>query len=471
MSFRLRLCLTISILIAITFSLGGTVLIAASFQASINKETSAALDSFKTIQNTLYLLNSLGEKTDYQTLSEALTQMQKQGVSHWQALSLTSGDETLYQDGEESMLTSSLPMPASDHCVYTLIQDDYGYGMQMLSILSSTDAQLKLTMRFDLSSAYETRAAQLQLYCLIYLFVALLGIVTSISLSFAFTKRLQTLTRTVRQIAGGDLSTRSNLSSKDEFGQLSRDFDAMADRLEETICHLESDVQRQETFMGNLAHELKTPMTSIIGYSDLLRQDALDDDTRIMAASYIFSEGKRLENLSFKLLNLLLLKKDTLVLQPVPLAAYIRNIVSMLSPDLQKRSIQLRCKAQRGTVYIEPDLVQSLLYNLIDNAAKAIDESGLITVTASLLPDGCQLQVADTGRGMEKAELSKITDAFYRIDKSRARSLGGAGLGLSLCKEIAALHGGSLHFDSTPGEGTVVTVILYRNGGTAHAKI
>ena len=213
--------------------------------------------------------------------------------------------------------------------------------------------------------------------------------------------------------------------------------------------------------MGAFAHELKTPMTSIIGFADLLRQGNLDENTRMMAAEYIHSEGHRLENLSFKLLELLLLKRDELVMKRVWLSAFVYEVERALAPTLKKKGIRLVCKAEQKRVAFEPDLVKSLLYNLIDNAGKAMDGEGMIVVKANAIPGGCQFHVADNGRGMEAKELERITEAFYRVDKARSRSQGGAGLGLALCKQIVELHNGTIQYTSEPGKGTRVTVTLY----------
>ena len=110
---------------------------------------------------------------------------------------------------------------------------------------------------------------------------------------------------------------------------------------------------------------------------------------------------------------------------------------------------------------LEPDLTKSLLYNLIDNASKAMDGDGIIALKATALPNGCEFLVVDNGRGMEESELTRITEAFYRVDKARSRSQGGAGLGLALCKQIVELHNGNISFRSAPGKGTQVTVNLY----------
>lgn len=469
MSYRVKLTITIALLIAISFGIGGTLMITTSFNATLKQETQSALSSFKSIQNMLYLLNSLSDQTDLESLADALLQMEAQGLGHWQALSLKNGDEWIFRSGSIDLLEYTLPVPSADQCSYLPVVDQYGHGFVIVSMISVGDTSLELQARFDVSHVYQIRQAQQKQYFIVYIAVVFFGIVASVILSFALTRHLHRLTVTVRKISGGDLSKRSKIKANDEFGQLSRDFDAMADKLQENICNLESDMQRQENFMGAFAHELKTPMTSIIGFADLLRQGNLDENTRMMAANYIYTEGHRLERLSFKLLDLLLLQKDEVIMKPVWLGTYLSEVEHALLPNMKNKSIRLVCKAEQKRVSLEPDLVKSLLYNLVDNASKAIDNGGMIAVRGTAIPGGCQFQVADNGRGMEQAELAKITEAFYRVDKARSRSQGGAGLGLALCKQIVELHNGSISFASEPGKGTKVTVTLYGKAGSPDA--
>lgn len=462
MRYRLKLAITISLLVAVAFGIGGTLMITTSFRAALDKETQAALDSFEGVQNTLYLLNSLGDQTDYDSLSNALKQMEAQRMGLWQALTLkTEGGYYLYRSGQLADSTVDLGVPEPDRCSYTSVADSLGHGLVVMSILRAGDAELELTGRFDLSDVYGLRQTQQRQYLIVYAAVVSFGILASALLSGMLTKPLRRLTATVRQISGGDLSRRSGIRSDDEFGQLSRDFDVMADKLQDNISRLESEMQRQERFMGAFAHELKTPMTAIIGFADLLRQDSLDESTRMTAAEYIFSEGRRLERLSFKLLDLLLLEKDGIACKDVGLESFVGEVERALAPVMEKKHIQLCCRAEGARATFEPDLVKSLLYNLVDNAAKAMENGGVITVQAASVPGGCRFTVTDQGRGMERTELAKITEAFYRVDKARSRSQGGAGLGLSLCSRIAQLHGGRMDFESEPGKGTTVTVTLY----------
>lgn len=465
MSYRLKLTVTISLLIAISFGIGGTLMISTSFHATLEQETQVALSSFETVQNMLYLLNSLGDQTDFASLSDALSQMEAQGLGNWQALSLKNGEELLFQSGTAQMLAYSLPIPSADQCTYLPVSDEQGHGILIMSRITAGDAALELLARFDVSHVYEVRDTQQKQYFAVYIAVVFFGMLSSVALSFALTRHLHRLTTTVRKISGGDLSKRSRITANDEFGQLSRDFDAMADKLQENISRLESDMQRQESFMGAFAHELKTPMTSIIGFADLLRQGNLDENTRMMAADYIYSEGHRLERLSFKLLDLILLKKDAPSMKRVWLATYLNEVEQALAPTLKSKGIRLVCKAEQKRVVFEPDLVKSLLYNLVDNASKAMDNGGIIAVQATAIPDGCRIQVVDNGRGMSPEALSRITGAFYRVDKARSRSQGGAGLGLALCEQIVQIHNGDIRFASELGKGTRVTVTLYGKVG------
>ncbi len=470
MRYGLKLMISILLLMAVSLGIGGTMLIQTSFAASLEKQTQAALESYESLRNTLYLLNSMAKTRDFREIQSVLDHMASRNMGGWQALCLKTDSEIIYQSGVLSSAELTLPQAEEGQCCYESIADSRGHGLLVTSILSAGNTKLSLLARYDLSSVYESRETQLRLYGGTYLVMVLFGAVFAFILSSTLTVRLRRLTGVVRRIAGGDLSKRSRLTTQDEFGQLSRDFDAMADKLQQNISSLESEMERQESFMGAFAHELKTPMTSIIGFADLLRQDGLDENTRMMAANYIFAEGQRLERLSFKLLELLLLKKDAVVMKKVWLANFLSDVERALSPGLKQKGIRLVCRAEQRRVALEPDLVKSLLYNLIDNAAKAMDGEGIIAVSATGIMGGIRIQVVDTGRGMEQAELSRITEAFYRVDKARSRSQGGAGLGLALCKQIVELHNGNIRFQSILGKGSRVTVELYGKAGKENGK-
>ena len=179
------------------------------------------------------------------------------------------------------------------------------------------------------------------------------------------------------------------------------------------------------------------------------------------SAGYIFNEGRRLESLSRKLMDLIVLNKHDFPLRPVPLDAFLNRVGGTLRPSLEQQGIRLTVCAQAATALMEPDLMETVCLNLLDNARKAIETGGEILMEGFSQEDGTPcIQVTDSGRGIPAEDLNRVTEAFYMVDKSRSRTQGGAGLGLALCRRITELHGGTLELESSPGQGTVVRVRL-----------
>jgi signal transduction histidine kinase len=325
---------------------------------------------------------------------------------------------------------------------------------------------LYLESIYDLSPVFEGRQNQQVIYRQLFVVLIFLGGALSWLLSFWMTSPLRRLSRVTRTIASGDLSCRATSIGSDEIGILAADFNNMTDKLENNINAMKDTMKRQEEFMGGFAHELKTPLTSIIGYADLLRGHSLSDSDKQDAANYIFMEGRRLEVLSLKLLDLIVLKKRDFTFLPISIANIVEDAAKLVSPVLEKQKIELTHKYDDSVCKLEPDLFMSLLLNIIDNARKAIDGGGTISINSQTVGENCEIKISDNGRGMPEAELHKIKDAFYRVDKSRSRSYGGVGLGLRLCDEIAALHGGEITFESEVDVGTTVTIKLKEGGDT-----
>ena len=228
----------------------------------------------------------------------------------------------------------------------------------------------------------------------------------------------------------------------------------MADAVQEKIADLEADVQRREDFVGAFTHELKTPMTSIIGYADMLHTMQTDPDEQREAAAAIVHEGRRLEALSRKLLALLGLNEEGVELTAVPLPALWPRLHAAC-PD-----VTLRTPAAAPTVRGDADLLLDLLCNLVQNAAKASAPGAPVLVLCAQAGDTVTLTVADRGCGIPPELIPRVTEPFYMVDKSRARRQGGSGLGLALCQRIAAAHGSALRIESEPGRGTRVSVTL-----------
>ena len=230
--------------------------------------------------------------------------------------------------------------------------------------------------------------------------------------------------------------------------------------LERNIENLENVASRREEFIGSFAHELKTPLTAIIGYADMLRSKDMSPKSRFTAAGYIFSEGKRLEALSLKPMDIIVAGHQDFELKRYEVGYFIRSVAAVTVPSLSSEGITLDMRWEPGWIEVEPDLFKTLVINLVDNARKASRKNSTIELFGKVMDGGYALFVRDHGRGMPKEELSKITEPFYMIDKSRSRAQNGAGLGLALCQRIAELHGTKLEYESEEGKGTTVRVLL-----------
>ncbi|MCR5581631.1 MAG: HAMP domain-containing histidine kinase [Pseudobutyrivibrio sp.] len=461
MNFRLRLIVSFAILMSVSFGVGGTLLIASSFYSVLQEEQSAIINEYETLQNNLIMVNYFSKSDSDVKINELIDQMSERNMAHWQSISIETSEDVILQRGDQSLLIHDNKSLYENTYLYTRINDGGKRRLLLYSELDTDDGIMYLTASFDISAAYKHRFEQLRLFFIIYILVVAISILVAVICANILTKRLNKLNEVSREIAEGNLSIRTGLRTGDEFEQLSRDFDLMADKLEDTINRLEEDVERRENFMGAVAHELKTPLTSIIGYADLIRQCNLEESERMTAANYIYSEGQRLENLSHKILDLLLMDKDAFSMKEINIRSLIEQIIVTTYPLAKRKHVELKAASNEATVILEPDLVKSLLYNLIDNAVKATPEGGVVTVTGKDIPGGCEFTVTDTGFGMEQEELSKITEAFYRVDKSRSRSQGGVGLGLTLCNRIVDVHNGSMEFKSKPGKGSKVVVRLF----------
>ena len=186
----------------------------------------------------------------------------------------------------------------------------------------------------------------------------------------------------------------------------------------------------------------------------------MSQEERFEAANYIFREGKRLEALSFKLLDLMVLRHGELQKRPVSVRWLAEELQGVMRPSLEQAGIRLKVIMEDGQALLEPDLMKTVLLNLMDNGRKAMDQGGTLYLLGRREAGGFAFYVRDTGKGIPEKELSRITEAFYMVDKSRARRQGGAGLGLSICAEIVKQHGGKLSFQSMEGKGTYARVWL-----------
>ncbi len=324
---------------------------------------------------------------------------------------------------------------------------------------AGTDTVLLVTQR-DISGVFTQGEALVRRCSRLYLLLLAVCAALTLGLARALTQPLARLQKASRQIAAGNYQVRAKVNRRDELGDLARAYNRMADTIEEKIGQLEEAARRQERFTANFAHELKTPMTSIIGYADVLYQKKMTPSQVRQAAGYILNEGMRLEAMSFKLMDLFTLDTAKFTLEQTHMPDIFTDVGDTLLPQAVKRKVKLTVSADPGWCRLEYDLFKTLLLNLADNAMKSGGTA--VSITGRAEGERYTVTVADNGRGIPTEELSRIQEAFYMVDKSRSRKEHGAGLGLTLAARIARLHKSELRYDSTPGLGTAVYLTLQK---------
>lgn len=337
-----------------------------------------------------------------------------------------------------------------------------GGGINYLFITGKIGGQLdeySLTYVRDLSELYNTHTVLTR-----YLIVvsALVEIMLALALLLILTKLthpIKIMQKATRTIAIGVYNERISISGKDEFHDLAENFNLMASSIQDKIDELDKNAQDKQRLIDNLAHELRTPLTSIRGYAEYLQSANTNEQNRMKAAGYIISETDRMKNLAFKLLDLALVKNSRLDIQQISPLELFNQVESTLEMKLKEKHINLDIHCTLGKLIGDSVLLQSLLTNIVDNAIKASNDDTLIKLSAyfDIVP---VLEVSDSGCGMDKKQTKLVCEPFYRIDKARSRSSGGVGLGLSLCREIAHLHGAELKINSQHGKGTTVQIVF-----------
>jgi signal transduction histidine kinase len=261
-------------------------------------------------------------------------------------------------------------------------------------------------------------------------------------------------------MAEGDYDQQLPLSGPAEVQELAASFNRMARQVK-------SGRQAQRDFVANVSHDLKTPLTSIQGFSQaILDGTAADPEAARRAAGIIHDEAGRMRRMADDLLLLARMDAGELQLdrQAVDLVPLLASCVTRLEPRAQDGGIALNLDTPPSglpPITGDGDRLVQLFTNLLDNALKHTPAGGRVTVTASASGDQVVVAVADTGPGIPADELARVFERFYQVDKSRARTQApGVGLGLAICKELAEAHGGRIAAESVVGVGTKFSVTL-----------
>ena len=292
---------------------------------------------------------------------------------------------------------------------------------------------------------------------LIFAAIALTSLICAWVFSRVITRPIAGLNRGIQKMSKGDFSARVKVRGSGEMKQLARAFNSMSEKLE-TLD------QSRNQFVSNASHELKTPLATMkIMIESLIYQPDMDKNLRTEFMTDINNEIDRLSAIVSDLLTLVQMDSQNVKLtrENLSIAQLIKENAHRLTPIANQKGQKIVLQLQDSCdIYADKSKLNQVIYNLMENAVKYTQASGVIRVTLQRQGRNAIFRVSDNGPGIPKENLPHIFDRFYRVDKARSREKGGTGLGLSIVHQLVLLHGGSINVESEEGRGATFIVEL-----------
>ena len=367
---------------------------------------------------------------------------------------LMRGDETLYS-GVSVDPRTLLPLSGNEYGIQLTEREIEGRNVLIVgSLVTVKSTPYAVYVVEDISTTYNSITNMAGTFVIVSMAGILLGAGSIALLMRRSTRPLTALALTARRIADGEYGIRASVETHDEVGTLADDFNMMAKAMETRIAELTETAERQRLFIGGVTHEFKTPLTALLLHTRMLRRANMTEEEKDGSLAHIESQCEWLERLVQTLLRIITLDRE-IERKPCAVDVLFDRVRQNTQKSLADRGVTLNTLSDGGTLFVNADLIQSLLINLVDNAATAYDtamENRKVCLTVS----GSTIEVSDNGRGIPKEALPRIFEPFYMVDKSRSKKSGGSGLGLTLVRKIADAHGAEITVESSVGKGTTV---------------
>lgn len=306
----------------------------------------------------------------------------------------------------------------------------------------------------NINSVYEIRDNLIRI-CVYTLVISILIIaIIAYVISKTLTKPLVRMEKEMVKLSKGDYNIHLK-EGKSELGVLAKNFNSMSKEIANRNNELLDLIDSKQQFIDNLSHEMNTPLTSILGYSELMEKANLKEEQKNKYLRYIQEETRRIMDMYKKLLMLSYKKNADFEKNSVDMSYVFNEIYIALKSKLEDNHMELIINNQLKTIMGDETLISMAISNLVRNAINVSKPESKIIINAFKMNNKKYIQVIDQGSGISKENIQKITEPFYRVDKVRSRKNGGAGLGLSICKNIMDMHGGELKIESEVGKGSI----------------
>ena len=343
----------------------------------------------------------------------------------------------------------------------TFTSVDSNYFFNLTGQFSTTAGYFWFEADFDISDEMASLRFIQRNLLLLFISFSIAGFIFLYVVMDKIFKPLEMVVNASQEIASGDFSKRIQVVGKGELKDMANHFNQMAEEIENRIDLLEEESHKKQQFMDSFAHEVRTPLTAIYGYAEYMKRATLTETTKHKSIDYIMNEAQYLKNLAHYMLELATLRDFKLERESISLGFLFDQIEATLQEKLESQQVELSIATTNIEVMAHYELLKSLILNLCINAIHAcVPKDGQVALSSKLEGESVQIVVSDNGCGILEADILRLTEPFYRVDKSRNRLKGGTGLGLTLAAQIVDLHEGSMDIQSQVDVGTTIVIYL-----------
>ena len=457
-------------LVMLSVSTIGILLLKNDFNSSMKRQTENTISEHK------YMISNINNRIIAERLqSNSILLSEKQIINVMNAIFensstkettvvalLNTYNEMLYNNSKISIqeqLLDSISESDKNTLHSQVVKSENDIRLIVASLITLEKQDFIFVTSTDITGIYESYSNQFEYAKYLCILLSLISAFFLLILVKVLLRPLANINTTTHAIAAGDYGKRIEIKRYDELGELAENMNIMADSVEENITLLQETAENRRQFINNLSHEMKTPLTSILGFSDIIRiKRNISVEELSEYSNIIFEEATRLKNLSGKLMEIITVGETNLEFCNVNSAELFSQIELVMKPILEKHDMSLAITCDSCMLHIDLELFKSMIFNIIDNSIKASKKDSKIYLTGSFHEDSFDISIIDNGIGIDEKELGKITEPFYMIDKARSRKAGGAGLGLALCKRIAEIHHADFEIYRKLGKGTTVKI-------------
>lgn len=422
----------------------------------------------------VFLKNNNGKTEDFfKNYGKKISDELSSEIGYRVVLYSTKGEFIYDSSGKNGFVNggkTDLSMAENDKIGYSInytknvVDVNFSYGVS----LNNTKVGI-IRYKIDYTDLYKTGKDLIDMIEIASLILFVIIVVVAFIISREITSPIEKLNKLTKRISEGDFNVSVNIKSRDEIGELSENFNLMAEKIKtqmnkiiedsESIKTLES---HRKNFFDNVTHELKTPLTTILGYSQIIEENGFKKDEEFFekGIKYIISESERLRRMVIGLLEFSQIEKEYNFKQ-FNLSQLIANTCEELQIKANRYNININSEIQNELLVMgDKDKLKQVFINVIDNSIKYGFENSIIRVRAMGEKENIEITVEDSGEGILEDKLQNIFQPFYRANKSNCAEKGSSGLGLSISKAIIDRHKGKITIESKLKVGTIVTIEL-----------